>query len=70
MLPMMVEAAVEGGWRSLADKLAKDSHPDLASDVRRFADRMPPARTEREEIAAELLQRTRGPRVRDQDRTR
>ena len=62
--------AVEDGWRSLADKLAKDSHSDLASDIRRFADRMPPARTEREEIAAELLQRTRGHRVRDEDRTR
>lgn len=61
---------VESGWNSIANKLAKDGHPDLARDVQRFIDRMPPARTDRELIADNLLQRARGPRVQDQDRTR
>jgi hypothetical protein len=62
--------AVEGGWGSIANLLAKGGHQDLANDVRRFVDRMPPARTERELIANDLLQRARGPRVRDQERAR
>ncbi len=62
--------AVEGGWGSVANLLDKGGHHDLASDVRRFVDRMPPARTERELIADELLQRARGPRVQDPDRLR
>ena len=62
--------AVESGWRSVASQLTKDGYPDLASDVRRFIDRMPPARTDREQIAAELLRRTREPRARDQQTVR
>ena len=61
---------VESGWYSVADKLAKDGHADLANDVRRFVDRMPSARTDRELIANELRQRIREPRVRDQHPTR
>jgi hypothetical protein len=58
---------VEGGWRSVASLLAKDGQHDLANDVRRFVDRMPAARTEREFVADELRQRVRQPRVRDHD---
>jgi hypothetical protein len=57
---------VEGGWRSVANLLDKEGHRDLAEDVRRFIDRMPQARTERELIASELQQRIRDPGVRDQ----
>jgi hypothetical protein len=57
---------VENGWRSVADRLAKDGHADLARDVQRFVDRMSPARTDHELIADDLLQRARTPRVRDQ----
>jgi hypothetical protein len=56
---------VENGWRSVANLLSKDGHHDLANDVRRFVERMPPAKTEREQIAHELQQRVRDPRVRD-----
>ena len=62
--------AVEGGWRSVANLLAKDGHNDLAGDVQRFVDRMPPPKTEHELIAHELRQRIRDPRVRDQQPTR
>jgi hypothetical protein len=43
--------AIEGGWRSVANLLTKDGQLDLAADVRRFIDRMPPARTDRESVA-------------------
>jgi Relaxase/Mobilisation nuclease domain len=61
---------VENGWRSVASVLAKDGHHDLATDVRRFVDHMPAAKTEHERIADELRQRMREPRVRDQHPTR
>jgi hypothetical protein len=56
---------VESGWQNLALNLAKDGHKDLARDVQRFLDRMPPARTDKVLIAAELLRHTREPRVKD-----
>jgi hypothetical protein len=61
---------VEGGWRNLADILAKDGYQDIARDVRRFVDRMPPPLTECELIARGLLERARASRVRDQYPTR
>ena len=61
---------VENGWRSVANLLSKDGHHDLANDVRRFVERMPPAKTEREQIAHELQQRVRDARVRDLQPTR
>jgi hypothetical protein len=61
---------VESGWRSVVNRLAKDGHYDLAGDVRRFVDRLPPVQTERELIACELQQRIREPHIRDPDRAR
>jgi len=51
--------AVEDGWRSVANLLAKDGHRALAEDVRRFVERMPPPRTEREIVASQLLANVR-----------
>jgi len=62
--------AVEGRWHSVGNYLAKDGHRDLADDVRKFVERMPAARTERERMAAELVEHAREPRVRDQEPTR
>jgi hypothetical protein len=56
---------VEDGWRSVAGLLAKDGQHDLASDVRGFVDRMPPAWTDKELVAAQLLRRARETRVND-----
>jgi hypothetical protein len=61
---------VENGWHSVAGLLAKDGQHDLAGDVRRFVERMPSPKTERESIAHELQQRIRDPRFRDQSVTR
>jgi hypothetical protein len=62
---------VESDWHSVIGLLTQDSHHDLANNVRRFVDRLPPTRTERELIADELQQRLRDSRVQDrEDRTR
>jgi hypothetical protein len=58
---MLIETRriIERGWRSLADNLAQRGHWDLAHDIQLFVERMPPPRTEKELIAARLLERTR-----------
>jgi hypothetical protein len=61
---------VEVGWRTLAVHLAEDGHRELASDVQRFIDRMPPPRSDRESVAYELRQRIRDPRIRERLPTR
>jgi hypothetical protein len=61
---------VEGGWRTLADNLAQDGHTDLSSDVLRFVDGMPSAKTEREWIAAKILDHTPHPPAREWNITR
>ena len=50
---------VENGRRALADNLAKDGYQDFARDVQLFVERMPQPRTEKELIAARLLERVR-----------
>jgi hypothetical protein len=60
----------EGGWRSVARQLSRDGHQVLARDVQRFVDRLPPALTEKEQISAQLLERTRVLRARDPNPTR
>ncbi len=61
---------VENGWRFVADVLSKDGHHNLANDIRRFVERMPPAKTKREHIARELQQHVCDARVRDLQLTR
>jgi hypothetical protein len=56
---------VENGWRNLAISLAENGYKELAHDVQGFVDRMPPARTEREIVTAELLGTAREQRVRE-----
>jgi Relaxase/Mobilisation nuclease domain len=62
--------AVEASWHSIINLLAKDGQPDLADDVSHFVQRLPPVKTERERIAADLSQRTRDSRIRDYHPTR
>jgi len=56
---------VETGWRSVANLLAKDGYRDLARDVERFVERMPAPKTDRELIAAGLMDRAREQRSRE-----
>jgi hypothetical protein len=56
---------VERGWRAASDILMAQGHPELAAEVRRFIDHMPPARTEKEQLAAVLLNGSRNARISD-----
>jgi hypothetical protein len=52
---------VEAGWLALSEILAREGNAVLAREIGVFVRQMPPAHTEREWIAAELLQRGRRP---------
>jgi Relaxase/Mobilisation nuclease domain len=53
---------VEAGWQTIADRLHTVGQRDLARDVQQFVQRMPPPRTEKELIAARLLEHARARR--------
>lgn len=55
--------SVYEGWRAVSDILFGEGRRDLASAVQRFIQEMPPARTEKEWLAAELLSRDEGARI-------
>ena len=42
---------VQRGWRATSDILTAQGHVELADQVRRFVDQMPPPLTEREQLA-------------------
>ena len=58
-----VRRQVERGWRMAATNLAKQGDYELAGEVRRLADHMPPPRTERELVAEELRRYAKQPRT-------
>ncbi len=58
--------AVEGGWRATNNILKTQGLYDLAADVRRFAEQMPPPMTEKEHLANALLRTGRKARILDQ----
>ncbi len=50
---------VETGWRNLGEALAQRGQLDLAKQVRRFVETMPPVHTEKEALADTLLEKLR-----------
>jgi hypothetical protein len=56
------------GWSEVADSLDNQGQVELALAVRGFVGRMPPPRSEKELLAAELPERARDMRLRDQQR--
>jgi hypothetical protein len=50
---------VERGWRAMSEILDRQGQPALAAQVRQFTDRMPPPITDKEQLAAQVLDRTR-----------
>jgi hypothetical protein len=48
---------VERGWRATSEILLAQGYPELAGEVRRFTDNLPPVRTEKELIAETLVSR-------------
>jgi hypothetical protein len=45
------------GWLAVRDRLAADGEHQLADQVSRFVRQMPPARTEKQWLAADLIER-------------
>jgi hypothetical protein len=62
---LRTRSEVREAWQMLSDILVRQQQPDLAHQVRQFADRMPPPMTEKEMIAARLLERARPKATRD-----
>ena len=56
---------VRRAWWAVSEILVRNKQPDLAAQVRQFAEQMPPALPERERLAKELLERARPPRARE-----
>lgn len=56
---------VEHGWLTMSTILMSGGHQELASQVRRFVEQMPPPRSEKEWIARNLLTNAREERLRD-----
>jgi len=55
---------LEHGWRAVSEILDRQGQPALASQVRQFTDRMASPITDKEQIAAQLLDRTRDRHIR------
>jgi hypothetical protein len=58
---------IRRAWHIVGDILVRQQQPDLANHVRQFADRMSPAMTEKETIAAALLMQAQRKAVRERD---
>jgi hypothetical protein len=56
---------VRRAWQALSDILIRAGQSELATRVKRFADQMPPPMTDREWLAAELVERTHEPSSRE-----
>lgn len=62
---VLTRDAVERGWRATSDILTNSGQSQLAAQVRQFVDKMLPARTEKELLAAALLERAHTTRHKD-----
>jgi hypothetical protein len=56
---------VRRAWIAIGDILIRQRQPELAANVRRFSDQMPPPLTEKEWAAAKLAEGPRNPRARE-----
>jgi len=61
--------AVDEGWWAVPDILIAECQPELTAHVTRFAQQMPPALTEREQLAAAMQDRQRRHPDSEQSRT-
>jgi hypothetical protein len=51
---------VMAGWKAIGDALLRERYRELAEQVRRFAEYMPPPETEKGWLMRQLLERIRG----------
>jgi hypothetical protein len=61
---------VERGWHATSEALRSQGQTALAEQTRRFADGLPPVRTEREWLIAGLAEQVKGNRARERELTR
>ena len=61
---------VTRGWLAVSDELTRQGHPEIAAQVRRYVEQMPPPLTEKEDIASKLFEHARNPRSREIEMTR
>ncbi len=54
---------VDRGWRAVSDILDRQGHSPLAADVRHFRTDMPSPLSDREQLATQILKRSRDPHV-------
>ena len=57
-------------WLAVSDILTQEKQLELAAQVRRYADQMPPPLTEKEHLATRLVEYARGLRARERDISR
>jgi len=62
--------ALERGWLAVSDALKNQGETRHADQTRRFVQTLPPARTEREWLRAEHIDRTKSPPTHDRGRAR
>jgi relaxase-like protein len=60
---LQTRKAVEGGWQALTKILSGEGQRELAADVRKFIDEMPPPLTEKEQVIVALINRVHQRRV-------
>ncbi len=61
---------VRRAWRAVSDILTQEKHPELAAQVRRYADQLPPPLTEKEKLAARILEHARESPTRERQLSR
>lgn len=61
---------VRRAWLALSDILVQEKHPELAAQVRRYADQLPPPLTEKERLAVRILEHARESRTQERQITR
>jgi hypothetical protein len=54
---------IDRGWRAVSELLDRQGHSELADGVRHFSSNMERPLTDREQIAAEVIERAHGARV-------
>ena len=56
---LRTRSKIREAWKILGDILVRQNQPELAQQIRQFVDRMSPPLTEKEAIAARLVERAR-----------
>jgi hypothetical protein len=61
--PLKTRKEIDRGWRAVSEILHRQGHPELADCVRRLSSSMGPPLTDREQMAAEVIERAHVARV-------